>query len=907
MEQVRTARRAASHGSLGRRYAADPDFYPRMVSSSHPFGRPPRSVHETPSLSILASPGPLESMLKTTTETGDIGIFSIRPSRSSGTVHSGPPRPRPGYGDTNWQRPPRSNRTHTSGLGDERLRLPRYKDTASEIISMYGSKSQTSGSSCLSHQYDDMTHSSYSMTSCSSRPIQNKKSSGTLKSQFSGTYVQRPRSPFPYPTRLKRPGVRPSSPAWTENGGVDYSRMVQIDRFSHRTVHGSYKSTYPHYPRQRTPGPNRFDVNKSDPSLSSYNAVPEYQYSGGHPSSAPTTWAGRYRDRLETGRSDNSLRSSSLTSIVGMYQPASCASMGQDPYLRTQPGGSFYYDYSEDFDQGPPTARPPLAPLAPVPTRASSLHRPMVLGGTCSMHLRDTDQQSSASAIQAKFSTKLCSGKEVPGKRDDFLPPIEILRDSPSGETPGILLDSPASNFLDVKISRPSNEETQPSVENVNRHAGPMAHSTRDRASGSVGSEDQQPVSAVGNQTRTYGDKVVQAPLGSVNLEEIYEECTRTSVISQARSKAKQPLSPEASGISPAENTEVNNLSMSGGEAAGFCTHQRQHAVARFNNSETLGTANQGFLEPRGSVLPIFSPQPISPARRLRLQKSVPHLMKALDSLPNPRDSGLCFNETLSGELDSSMRFSAEYQEGGSPGFLDQLEDCRVLKYSNGRLKLKTPRAGIPRSQDLWLQELSRNSRDDESNSDREPITTDIGHLQEDKAIGLEPCEEEVADISIAESTGSVLRHEVQKCEEPLGGNSPSSHQPQPSARVASVSDIRSTFSDESSGSHKPSRGLRKRVSDLRMRLVESRLKSTELWGRQGKRSSDIGVGTSATSAPMSTTTVNEESYENKSSADGLGQASPAQSRGFRGRMSKWMTTVKQAVGVACTGPRKRG
>ena len=45
--------------------------------------------------------------------------------------------------------------------------------------------------------------------------------------------MQRPRSPFPYPTRLKRPGVRPASPALTENGSVDYSRMVEIDRVSH--------------------------------------------------------------------------------------------------------------------------------------------------------------------------------------------------------------------------------------------------------------------------------------------------------------------------------------------------------------------------------------------------------------------------------------------------------------------------------------------------------------------------------------------------------------------------------------------------------------------------------------------------------------------------------------------------
>lgn len=236
MEQVRTARRSASHGALNTRYATDSDFYPRMVSSSHPFARPLRSVNENTCL--LPSPGPLESMLRTTTETGDIGIFSIRPSRSSASVHA-PLRPKRGFGDTSWQRPPRINRTDTPGFRDDRSRFPRYRDTASEIISMYGSGSQRSASS----SYDDMAQRGYSMTSCGSRPraLPNKKSNSTLRSQASGTYRQRPRSPFPYPTRLRRPGVRPSSPAWTDNGGVDYSRMVQLDRHSHvGLIHSSF-------------------------------------------------------------------------------------------------------------------------------------------------------------------------------------------------------------------------------------------------------------------------------------------------------------------------------------------------------------------------------------------------------------------------------------------------------------------------------------------------------------------------------------------------------------------------------------------------------------------------------------------------------------------------------------------
>ncbi|RSM13451.1 hypothetical protein CDV31_005871 [Fusarium ambrosium] len=54
--------------------------------------RPYQSLNETSAL--LRSPGPLESMLKTTTETGDIGIFSIKPPTPS-IGHRHPRRPRP--------------------------------------------------------------------------------------------------------------------------------------------------------------------------------------------------------------------------------------------------------------------------------------------------------------------------------------------------------------------------------------------------------------------------------------------------------------------------------------------------------------------------------------------------------------------------------------------------------------------------------------------------------------------------------------------------------------------------------------------------------------------------------------------------------------------------------------------
>ncbi|KAK3337118.1 hypothetical protein B0T19DRAFT_454738 [Cercophora scortea] len=347
---------------------------------------------------------PLESMLKTTTETGDIGMFSIRPVRSSVTFH-GPFRTRPVFGDISFARPCISDGVDTASLGDEGRRVPSYRDTASEIISMYGSDSQRSASSSLSPPFEGVGQRSYSMTSCSSRPLPNYKPTGTMHSQSSAGLLQRPRSPFPYPTRLKRPGVRPSSPALTENGCIDYSRMVEIDRLSHRTVHGSYKPTYPQYRRRPSPGSSRLD-SRSGPSFSSYN-VP--RFSSGQPSSAQSSGGNRFRGRLDSGTSEHSLRTSSLTSIVDMYRPSSCAPPTQKHAFRPQPPGAFYYDYSEDFDVISESVAASCVPFAPIPTRAPSMHRPMVLDDICNLPFHENDERD----LAASFRTHPIEGQPL--------------------------------------------------------------------------------------------------------------------------------------------------------------------------------------------------------------------------------------------------------------------------------------------------------------------------------------------------------------------------------------------------------------------------------------------------------------------------------------------------------------
>jgi hypothetical protein len=170
-------------------------------------------------------------MLKTTTETGDISIFSIQPSGTPMAFHH-VPRSRLDMLDETTPARYTPKKGDSPYFADDHRHFRSYRDTTSEIISLYGYDHQAFYMMPGSPVLDDTSHRSCSITTNSSRQLPSQKSSGTLQSQSSGSGMQRPRSPFPYPTRLKRPGAQPASPALAEDGCIDYSRMVELDRVS---------------------------------------------------------------------------------------------------------------------------------------------------------------------------------------------------------------------------------------------------------------------------------------------------------------------------------------------------------------------------------------------------------------------------------------------------------------------------------------------------------------------------------------------------------------------------------------------------------------------------------------------------------------------------------------------------
>lgn len=223
-EQPRVTRRSISHGALNHSYVNQSRISSESGHLLPPF-RPLRSIREHQHTHLDPS-NSVAGMLRKTTETGNIGIFSI--GKSTGL------RTRASLSD--FRQPARSfscgNRVPP--VQDDRRQLPSYRDSTSEIISMYGSEnlSGKSISGTLSPPWDDCGQRSYSMTTCGSKGYFTPRNNGHQQLPDFHSKGQRPRSPYPYPTRLARPGVRPSSPALTENGLVDYSRMVEINRVS---------------------------------------------------------------------------------------------------------------------------------------------------------------------------------------------------------------------------------------------------------------------------------------------------------------------------------------------------------------------------------------------------------------------------------------------------------------------------------------------------------------------------------------------------------------------------------------------------------------------------------------------------------------------------------------------------
>ncbi|PON21000.1 hypothetical protein TGAM01_v210180 [Trichoderma gamsii] len=691
MDAARLRQRSASHSSLRSQYR----YQTRMINYTNP--RPPahrhplRRVNENPAL--LRSPGPLESMLKTTTETGDIGIFSIRPNSSSAPFDR-PHRPRSHPRDVDLLLPARSSGYDENYYyrSDDHKRMRPYRDTTSEIISLYGSESQHTLLSSVSPVSLEDDPRSYSMTTTSSKRIPSQKSTGTLQSQSSGGGFQRPRSPFPYPTRLKRPGVRPASPALRENGDIDYSRMVELERFSQvglqleahtgisscltssqRTIHGSYKPTFFHGSRRPPPLSLRAEANRSTTSLPSRPLHSPHFYVPGsyhaRPPNPSMAWMPRQPSRNQPYPTDQSNRSASLTSIVEMYDKPTTSNQSCVPPQST---GSIYYDYSEQFEDRPPWDIDVDVPLHPIPQRAENIRQSLLLMDDIQgrFDIGENDSDSSESNMQ-EVEKDLMEPSHLSDTRE---------RHSEGTEAKQLtLLDEPGTtdnecsallNSIEIALNSISDkEQSQPPAGSI--EASPITEAD----TADMGSMMNDPASKRSISPLERSPKTLKT---SFSFEEDLR--SRSSSQNGRLSKLRYSLDPALSDfasvlssfdrigrLSISKDNEVQSSDMrniestlyqqceteaaaskrlserspppssnkAGTEERAYPKRHRRHIATMMIS--TAGVASDEFSKSspgREDKLPILAPEPISPVHELRVKESIPQLMKSLPPLP---------------------------------------------------------------------------------------------------------------------------------------------------------------------------------------------------------------------------------------------------------------------------------
>ena len=161
MERTRATRRSISHGPLVRSSSVHPEAFPRLPNPR----RPLQSLDAN--MLFLASPAPLESLLKKTTETGDIGFFSIGSIRSLDNFHGQTPPKIPRHTPAKVEAPLVSV-AEGADLTDDRRSLPSYRESTSEVASLYDSDKTAFGARSFSSHFHSGYRRSYSMTTCSS-------------------------------------------------------------------------------------------------------------------------------------------------------------------------------------------------------------------------------------------------------------------------------------------------------------------------------------------------------------------------------------------------------------------------------------------------------------------------------------------------------------------------------------------------------------------------------------------------------------------------------------------------------------------------------------------------------------------------------------------------------------------
>ncbi len=293
-----------------------------------------------PKQSSMPNPSSVQSMLRNTTEMGNVGQFSVKPPNISRSTQGSSSRNR-ATPQRNNSYNSRHNGSNNGSPAGHRNGHHHMNDQYSPALSRSGTIASNPGAGLHPHSqglhrgpsqvhpFDD--YRSYSMTQSSyisHSLIQRKPHANDSRQPPRDGYFVRPRSPFAYPTRLKRPGYRPSSPALSSGSGLDRGP-------SSRTT-----SPVPMHTPHRMPSPWQQSANRSDPPLRYYPSPPG---AGPMRLQSPPPWS----SQPPTPQPRPSLRSAASLSRL----PRSSGS-ANGPWIPAQAStqSPLFYDYTEEFE-----------------------------------------------------------------------------------------------------------------------------------------------------------------------------------------------------------------------------------------------------------------------------------------------------------------------------------------------------------------------------------------------------------------------------------------------------------------------------------------------------------------------------------------------------------------------------
>ncbi|KAL8653720.1 MAG: hypothetical protein Q9226_003731 [Calogaya cf. arnoldii] len=296
--------------------------------------RPASLAPDEPPSSLPAASA-IQSMLKNTTELGDIGSYITKatklPRQRSNTIGH--------YSRDHQQHRPRalcsSDRGPSNHTSQRHYHQPRYHHRE-HPLRHNPSQRNNRDHSLTSETQASQDQRSDSLTQSSSLNSRRLSVHPSLRSvRPYGYAAPRPRSPLVYPSRLKRPGYRPSSPAFSE--------LNRSDGALHNTVHRAYStrtvSPLSTSSQRRAPAVWNHAFNRSDPLLYHHQVVPLSRKHDGN-RSPPFLRRGPLR------RSPLGSHRSSIIVKTRAPNGSGSSSAGEQVPSSTP----LFYDYSEAFE-----------------------------------------------------------------------------------------------------------------------------------------------------------------------------------------------------------------------------------------------------------------------------------------------------------------------------------------------------------------------------------------------------------------------------------------------------------------------------------------------------------------------------------------------------------------------------